>query len=43
MTDEPYVVAMPLDSPRLLREINRALAALGVEGYWAGLQEKWFR
>ena len=43
LTDEPYVIAMPLDSFRLIREVNQALAALSAEGRLERLREQWLR
>jgi polar amino acid transport system substrate-binding protein len=42
VTDEPYVIAVRLDSPVLLREINFALRAMEEEGVLEGLEKKWF-
>ncbi len=43
LTDEPYVIAMPLDSPHLMREISRALSVIAAEGYLERLRDKWLR
>lgn len=42
VTDEPYVIAVRLDSPVLLREINFALKAIEEERVLEELKEKWF-
>ena len=42
VTDEPYVIAVRLDSPILLWEINAALRAMEEEGVLEGLRGKWF-
>lgn len=39
LTDEPYVIAMPLDSPRLKREVNAAL----VDWRESGQLDAWIR
>lgn len=45
LTDEPYVIAVPLNADVLLDEINRALADMATEGsptFKAQLRAKWF-
>ena len=42
LTDEPYVIAMRLDSPLLLDKVNEMLVALREEGFLTQLEEKWF-
>jgi ABC-type amino acid transport substrate-binding protein len=43
LTDEPYVIAVRLDSPMLLRAINEALVGIKEDGTLERLQGKWFR
>jgi len=43
LTDELYVIAVRLDSPRLLKAINKALVEMREDGTLERLQEKWFR
>jgi len=42
LSDEPYVIAVPPDSPVLLDRINHALAGLREEGFLDQLRAKWF-
>jgi len=43
LTDEPYVIAVRLNSPLLLKAINEALVEMKEDGTLQRLQEKWFR
>jgi ABC-type amino acid transport substrate-binding protein len=43
LTDELYVIAVRLDSPLLLKAINKALVEMREDGMLERLQEKWFR
>jgi len=43
LTDEPYVMAMPLGSPHLKREVNRALGAIAAEDYAERWRDKWLQ
>jgi polar amino acid transport system substrate-binding protein len=43
LTDEPYVIAVRLESPLLLKAINEALVGVRQGGTLEILQEKWFR
>lgn len=42
LTDEPYVIAVRLDSPQLLERVNEALVQLREDGFFQRLEEKWF-
>ena len=42
LSDEPYVIAMRLDSPQLLARVNEAIIALCEGGFFPKLEEKWF-
>ncbi len=42
LTDDPYVIAVRLDSPQLLERVNEALVELREGGFLQGLEEKWF-
>jgi len=42
VTDEPYVIAMPLDSPGLLGAVNDALVEMKEDGFIARLWATWF-
>ncbi|MFQ6058613.1 MAG: substrate-binding periplasmic protein [Anaerolineae bacterium] len=42
VADEPYVIAVRLDSPVLLKEINEALKGMREEGVFEQLQARWF-
>jgi ABC-type amino acid transport substrate-binding protein len=39
---EPYVIAVSIDSPILLRELEAVLEAMRADGTLAGLRAKWF-
>lgn len=43
ITDDPYVILVPLDSPQLLEAINEALARFHADGTLIRLREKWLR
>jgi ABC-type amino acid transport substrate-binding protein len=43
LSDEPFVIAAPLSSPGLLRQINQALETLKREGFLDTLAEEWIR
>ena len=43
ITDEPYVILVPLDSPQLLEAINEALAKFHADGTLLRLREKWLQ
>ena len=42
LSDEPYVIAMRLDSPHLLERVNEAIVELREEGFFLKLEEEWF-
>ena len=42
LTDEPYVIAMRLDSTLLLEKVNEALLDFREQGFLGLLEEKWF-
>ena len=42
ISDEPYVILVPLDSPQLLGAINEALARFHADSTLIRLREKWF-
>ena len=42
ISDEPYVIAIPLDSPELLKRMNKVLIALKEERYLDALASTWF-
>jgi polar amino acid transport system substrate-binding protein len=42
LTDEPYVIALRLDSPLLLEKVNEALVEFREQGFLGQLEEKWF-
>lgn len=42
VTNEPYVMAMAADAPKLLSEVNKAIEALNAEGMLAQLAKEWF-
>lgn len=42
LTDEPYVIAAPLEGKILLDRINRALADMAEDGYRDSLLQSWF-
>jgi len=42
LTDEPYVIAVRLDSPTLLERVNDALVGLREEGFFERVEAKWF-
>ncbi len=43
LTDEPYVIAIPLDAPRLKKEVNRALVDFRESGRLDAWVERWLR
>lgn len=43
LTDDPYVIAMPVDAPVLKKEVNAALVAFRESGRLDGWLEKWLR
>jgi len=42
LADEPYVIAVRLDSPQLLEKVNETLVQLREEGFLQHLEDKWF-
>ena len=42
VTDEPYVILVPLDSPQLLEAINETLAHFHADSTLIRLRERWF-
>jgi len=42
VTDDPYVMAMPLKSPILQERINQAILELSGTGFLDRLRMKWF-
>jgi ABC-type amino acid transport substrate-binding protein len=42
MTDDPYVIAMPLNSPILQEQVNAAILELSADGFLEQLRMKWF-
>jgi ABC-type amino acid transport substrate-binding protein len=42
LNPEPYVIAVSLNSPELLRQLQQTLAAMQADGTLAALKEKWF-
>lgn len=42
VTDDPYVIAMPLNSPILQEQINGAILELSANGFLEQLRMKWF-
>lgn len=42
ITDEPYVILVPLDSPQLLQAINEVLAHFHADSTLIQLRERWF-
>lgn len=43
LTDEPYVIAMPIDAPRLKKEVNSALVEFRESGRLDAWVTKWLR
>ena len=43
LTDEPYVIAMPIDAPRLKKEVNSALVDFRESGRLDAWVTKWLR
>jgi ABC-type amino acid transport substrate-binding protein len=43
LTDEPYVIAMPIDAPRLKKEVNSALVNFRESGRLDAWVTKWLR
>jgi polar amino acid transport system substrate-binding protein len=43
LSNEPYVIAVPYSSPRLLRQVNQTLETLRQEGLLDKLVEEWIR
>ena len=42
LNPEPYVIAVSINSPELLRQLQQTLAAMQADGTLAALKEKWF-
>jgi ABC-type amino acid transport substrate-binding protein len=42
LNPEPYVIAVSIRSPELLRQLEQTLAAMQTDGTLAALKEKWF-
>ena len=42
LNPEPYVIAVSVNSPELLRQLEQALAAMQSDGTLSSLKEKWF-
>jgi polar amino acid transport system substrate-binding protein len=42
VTDDPYVIAMPVNSPILQEQVNAAILELSADGFLEQLRMKWF-
>lgn len=42
LNPEPYVIAVSINSPELLRQLQQTLAAMQADGTLSALKEKWF-